>query len=54
MKKLLSKLCWCTHRALCWMRIHSVEPVWKFNEKSGEFELDGSFCTVCTKSWEDK
>ena len=53
MKKAVSRLFRGFHLLLCVLGIHSVEPVWKFDGVLGEFEQDGRFCPVCTKTWEN-
>lgn len=54
MRALLNKLCWCVHRALCYVGVHAVERIHTFNEEKADFIVDGSFCAVCIKEWEEK
>jgi hypothetical protein len=47
--KFLARLCWCIHRALCYVGIHAKEQL--LSREDGEWKEYGWFCGVCQKDW---
>lgn len=54
MRKLIHKLCWYVHKALCCMGIHAPEKIFTLDDELKEFKHDGWFCAVCIKTWGEK
>lgn len=60
MIKVLNKLRWCVHRALCYMGIHAPERNWRMPGPDQEVRnvenwvASGWSCGICHKYWRGK
>jgi len=54
MRLLINQILWGLHRVLCYVGLHAPERIYKFDVVSDGFKVDGWFCAVCNKTWEEK